>query len=203
VVTDLLGATALAGLWAAGETACTGVHGANRLASNSLLEGMVFGARMAEAVLSGVGGPSVTGAMRTVLGDGTDEIVGRPVDRPSPITLERTDRRDGPGAQGDLGKSRDRLQLAMTLGAGVVRTASSLRSAEVTLEELADAWRLSAERDMPRGEELRNLLTVASALLVSATEREESRGAHTRADFLETEPRWRCRLVHARPAGRG
>jgi L-aspartate oxidase len=203
VVTDLLGATALAGLWAAGETACTGVHGANRLASNSLLEGMVFGARMAEAVLSGVGGPSVTGAMRTVLGDGTDEIVGRPVDRPSPITLERTDRRDGPGAQGDLGKSRDRLQLAMTLGAGVVRTASSLRSAEVTLEELADAWRLSAERDMPRGEELRNLLTVASALLVSATEREESRGAHTRADFARTDPSWRCRLIHAGSSRRG
>ena len=49
VVTDLSGATALPGLWAAGEVACTGVHGANRLASNSLLEGMVFGARLAEA----------------------------------------------------------------------------------------------------------------------------------------------------------
>ena len=53
VVTDLWGATALPGLWAAGEVACTGVHGANRLASNSLLEGMVFGARLAEAILAG------------------------------------------------------------------------------------------------------------------------------------------------------
>ena len=52
VITDLSGATALPGLWAAGEVACTGVHGANRLASNSLLEGMVFGARLAERIAS-------------------------------------------------------------------------------------------------------------------------------------------------------
>ena len=53
VVTDLWGATALPGLWAVGEVACTGVHGANRLASNSLLEGMVFGARLAERIAGG------------------------------------------------------------------------------------------------------------------------------------------------------
>ena len=57
-LTDLDGATALPGLWAAGEAACTGVHGANRLASNSLLEGMVFGARAVEAVLSGKDSPA-------------------------------------------------------------------------------------------------------------------------------------------------
>ena len=57
VVTDLWGATALPGLWAVGEVACTGVHGANRLASNSLLEGMVFGARLAERIPSGADGP--------------------------------------------------------------------------------------------------------------------------------------------------
>ena len=61
VVTDLSGATALPGLWAAGEVACTGVHGANRLASNSLLEGMVFGARLAESILDGEDGPSRPG----------------------------------------------------------------------------------------------------------------------------------------------
>jgi L-aspartate oxidase len=58
VVTDLDGATALPGLWAAGEVACTGVHGANRLASNSLLEGMVFGPRVIEAIERGVDGPA-------------------------------------------------------------------------------------------------------------------------------------------------
>jgi len=200
VVTDLFGATAMPGLWAAGETACTGVHGANRLASNSLLEGMVFGARMAEAVLSGVSGPSITGAMRTVLGDGSEEIVGRPVGRPSSLSLEETPREGaqaGADLGNDLGKSRDRLQRAMTAGVGVVRTAASLHQAAGGLEQVADAWRRSAERESVAGDELRNLLTVGSALLVSATEREESRGAHTRADFPRTDPAWRCRLIHA------
>ena len=63
VVTDLWGATALPGLWAVGEVACTGVHGANRLASNSLLEGMVFGARLAERIPSGAPGPEASGAL--------------------------------------------------------------------------------------------------------------------------------------------
>ncbi len=67
VITDLDGATALSGLWAAGEVACTGVHGANRLASNSLLEGMVFGARVVDAIDAGRDGPTPSGAMRAVL----------------------------------------------------------------------------------------------------------------------------------------
>ena len=69
VVTDLWGATALPGLWAVGEVACTGVHGANRLASNSLLEGMVFGARLAERIESDHDRPEASGALRVVLGD--------------------------------------------------------------------------------------------------------------------------------------
>ena len=64
---DLDGATSLPGLWVAGEAACNGVHGANRLASNSLLDGMVFGPRVVEAVGAGLDGPRPTGAMRCVL----------------------------------------------------------------------------------------------------------------------------------------
>ena len=63
IVTDLDGATTLGGLWAVGEVACTGVHGANRLASNSLLEGMVFGARLAEAIEAGKDCAEPTGVM--------------------------------------------------------------------------------------------------------------------------------------------
>ena len=62
IVADLEGATSLPGLWVAGEAACNGVHGANRLASNSLLDGMVFGPRVVEAVGSGLDGPRVTNA---------------------------------------------------------------------------------------------------------------------------------------------
>ena len=63
VLVNIDGASALPGLWAAGEVACTGVHGANRLASNSLLEGMVFGARCVDAILSDRDGPELTGAL--------------------------------------------------------------------------------------------------------------------------------------------
>ena len=76
VVTDLWGATALPGLWAVGEVACTGVHGANRLASNSLLEGMVFGARLAERIAAGVAGPEPSGALRAVLGEAPIDGIG-------------------------------------------------------------------------------------------------------------------------------
>ena len=76
VLTDLWGATALPGLWAVGEVACTGVHGANRLASNSLLEGMVFGARLAERIPGGATGPEPSGTLRVVLGDGALDGIG-------------------------------------------------------------------------------------------------------------------------------
>src|SRR5213080_3239220 len=66
VVTDIDGAASLPGLWACGEVACTGIHGANRLASNSLLEGLVFGHRAATAIAAGRTGPEPTGAMRGV-----------------------------------------------------------------------------------------------------------------------------------------
>ena len=106
VLTDLDGATALPGLWAAGEVACTGVHGANRLASNSLLEGMVFGARAVEAVLSGKEAPTATGALRPVLTPGASDRRWRsrvqslaPLDRrPRPVGGAAADAVKGPGA---------------------------------------------------------------------------------------------------------
>src|SRR3546814_12256230 len=77
VVTDLNGATSVPGLWAAGEVACNGVMGANRLASNSLLDGMVFGPRVLEAIGRGVDCPDASGAMRTEQGGGADGCVWR------------------------------------------------------------------------------------------------------------------------------
>ena len=217
LVTDLWGATALPGLWAAGEAACTGVHGANRLASNSLLEGMVFGARLAERITAGHGGPTATGAMRSLPGAGPSAagagaIPGRAVTAPwspaagspapgSPEATRPDPRR--PFHAPDAAKLRERLQAAMTAGAGVVRSAASLRSAGGTVGEVLDELSgfgrdlsRSASTDWSSAGELLNLLTVAGALLTSATEREESRGAHVRVEFPRTEDRWRCRLVH-------
>ncbi|MEA3078498.1 MAG: L-aspartate oxidase [Actinomycetota bacterium] len=166
IVTDLDGATALPGLWACGEVACTGVHGANRLASNSLLEGMVFAPRVVEAIARGK--------------DAADEVT-------FPSTrITRLPAAPRPSSE-DVAKRRDRLQRAMTEGAGVLRSAESLaRTADVV-----------ASIPCADDPELANLVTAGLGLLAAATAREESRGAHTRTDFPETSPAFQRRLVLA------
>lgn len=176
IVTDLDGASALAGLWACGECACTGIHGANRLASNSLLEGMVFAPRVVEAIVAGRDGPEATGAMRTVLGGWPASV--------AEVDLSHT----SSAGDGEPAKRRDLLQRAMTEGAGVLRSEASLAATERMV------------RDLPAGDdpELDNLVTVALALLGAASTRRESRGAHTRTDYPETSPEFEKRLVLTR-----
>jgi L-aspartate oxidase len=197
VLTDLWGATALPGLWAAGEVACTGVHGANRLASNSLLEGMVFGARLAETILAGGDGPTATGVLAPILEGRTEPVAGTAAAGP-----ERTSPRGAPdgGPALDVAKARDQLQRAMTEGAGVVRSAGSLARAGATVSEVAAALDDGAPVDRARGE-LANLVTAAASVLASATLRTETRGAHARSDYPEPSDAWRCRIVHGGPAG--
>jgi len=181
LVTDLDGATSLPGLWASGEVACTGVHGANRLASNSLLEGMVFAPRVIEAIARGKDAPEPTGAMRSVLA-ATHPPSGR---IGAPLRGIDAPRTQGSGGAASVAERRDRLQRAMTEGAGVLRTAESLeRTASLVLSLPSD--------DDP---ELANLATVALGLLASAAAREESRGAHSRTDFPETSAAFERRLV--------
>jgi L-aspartate oxidase len=201
VVTDLSGATALPGLWAAGEVACTGVHGANRLASNSLLEGMVFGARLAEAIETGGDGPSATGAMRAVLhggADGEDTVAASGPGGRRPDAANGADDPDtGSGAEADIDvdKTVDRLQRAMFDGAGVVRDTESLDRAATVIESVGSSVGTGTPSDRAHGE-LANLVTAAESLLQSATVRTESRGAHARADFPQTSDRWRRRILH-------
>ena len=193
VITDLWGATALPGLWAAGEVACTGVHGANRLASNSLLEGMVFGARLAESILDGGDGPSPTGVMEAVL-EGPGEPVGASVSSPGSVEHAEGD----PSAAGtwpDVAKTRDTLQRAMTEGAGVVRSADSLAGAGVTVDAIGAAMGTGTPADRAHGE-LGNLVTAARSVLASAILRQETRGAHARSDYPGLSDAWRRRIVH-------
>jgi L-aspartate oxidase len=173
VVTDLDGCTALSNLWACGETACTGVHGANRLASNSLLEGMVFAPRVVEAITRGKTTADPTGAMRDVSVRIHAAQSGADPDR---------------SGTGDPVKLRDELQRAMTLGAGVLRDANSLGATRTELDRIRAAA-------PPDAIELQNLIAVAEALLRNASAREESRGAHTRLDFPETRDEFQRRLV--------
>jgi L-aspartate oxidase len=200
VVTDLCGATAAPGLWAVGEVACTGVHGANRLASNSLLEGMVFGARLAERIAGGADGPEPSGALRAVLGgEPADGIGVSPVSGESDGWWAGAARTGGasPGTVPDVPKLRDSLQRALTLGAGVVRSAQSLQTARDVVEDTAAA--LGDRTASVAAGELANLLQLADALLASALARTESRGAHARREYPDTDPAWRRRLVHGAP----
>jgi L-aspartate oxidase len=202
VVTDLRGATAAPGLWAVGEVACTGVHGANRLASNSLLEGMVFGARLAERIAAGGDGPEPTGALRAVLGvEPADGIGVGPVSGEADGWWDARHVEDAasPGTVPDVPKLRDSLQRALTRGAGVVRSAESLLAARHVVEDTHAA--LGDRTTSVAAGELANLLQLADALLASASARTESRGAHTRREYPETEPSWRRRLVHGAPRG--
>ena len=224
VLTDLWGASLLPGLWVAGEVACTGVHGANRLASNSLLEGMVFGARLAERIAEGHVGPTPTGALRSIADEagatdrtgaaGEDAIALRPVGPVLPLPFPEAPAIGRVRPALDVLKGRDELQRAMTAGAGVVRSAPSLDGAFEVVGDLEQRLAVGAalgpapsgasrERPQVAVGELANLLTVAAALLRSARARQESRGAHARSDFPATDPRWRVRLVHGSPPSSG
>ena len=160
VGTDLHGRTTLPGLFAAGEAAATGVHGANRLASNSLLEGLVFGARAADAMAEDAAGPAPTS------------------------TRERVEpRQSGPAAPGDPGEMRAEIQRLSWECLGLTRDAGGLARAIAFLERAAAGW-----AGEPRGRaetEARNLADVALAMSRCALFREESRGAHYRSDHPE------------------
>jgi L-aspartate oxidase len=172
VKTDLVGRTAIPGLYAAGEVACTGVHGANRLASNSLLEGLVFGARAGAAVvqdriLEGSGGGLPAAAA-------TEDAAGRLGDAVRSI--------DAGAAAGIVARLRE----VMWTGVGLVRDAEGLRRAVRTILNLESGLAPRAPRR--RGLEARNLLFMGRLVAESALRREESRGSHWRSDFPLPEP---------------
>lgn len=195
IVADLDGASSLPGLWVAGEAACNGVHGANRLASNSLLDGMVFGPRVVEAVDAGVDGPRPTGAMRCVL-DGSAGVRGRALVPPAgePARRHASDiAASDIAVAADIATARAQLQAAMTAHAGVLRSAGSLAEAAGEAERAGAA--VGSTSDRADASELRNLATVAAALCLGADARTETRGAHARTDHPEASARHMVRYV--------
>ena len=169
VRTNTWGETTLPGLYACGEVACTGVHGANRLASNSLLETVVFAKRVVQRTLE----------------QGTDAAPLTPGGRELPPFEQE------PGAPPD----RQSLQSLMWDKVGIVRDGDGLQYAT---QHLA-AWRaaLPTPHDRP-SHELANMLLVGRLMAVAALEREESRGAHYRTDFPERREDWRRHITFRR-----
>ena len=185
VVTDLDGATMLPHLWACGETACSGVHGANRLASNSLLDGLVFGRRIVEAIIDGNVGASPTGAMRGVLDVDLDAEPD-----PDPVVLPKA-ARERVTEPADL---RASVQRVMSADCGVVRDADGLRLASQTLADLYGLAETLPPRTMGTYE-VCNVLRVSRAIVTGAIARLESRGAHTRRDHPRSSNKFRGRFV--------
>lgn len=181
VQTGLAGETSLLGLFAAGEVTCTGLHGANRLASNSLLEGLVFGARAAKASIAHLDAVSaMDGATQALLSARAEAAY---LQEPWPRSLSMVSR------EWVLRKRID-VQNLMWKGAGIVRTSNGLRTA---LQDLAHLYVEATElfRSHPVNTELLelvNLVTVAELVVSSALSRRESRGLHFTLDYPETDP---------------
>ena len=170
IVTDLRGRSSLPGLWAVGEAACTGVHGANRLASNSLLEGLVFASRaaddVAELLLAG------------------DLVVRDPLPRSGESALVAA-------------AARHRIQQIASDGPGVIRSAERLADAERRLSKIRNDANESAHvlaTPQVAEWETTNVYQVAIALTAAAAARTESRGGHYREDFPNTDDSWRLHL---------
>jgi L-aspartate oxidase len=153
--TDASGRSSLPGLYAAGEVACTGVHGANRLASNSLLEGLVFGARAGEAMREEAAESNST----------TEHAAAAIVTETNAERIETL---------------REILRNAMWRDAGLLRHQQGLARVLALLEEMLPQLPSLSTREAV---ELRNLHTVALLIVRSALARQESRGAHARTDF--------------------
>ncbi len=161
VETDLYGRTNVPALYACGECAATGVHGANRLASNSLLEGLVFGRRVAQAI----------------------DLDALAAAMPVPLTheVERPER-----GELDLADVRSSLRSAMWRNVGIERSSTKLSD---MLEMFAFWGRYAFDSvfDEPMGWETQNMLTSARLMVVAALARNESRGTHTRLDRPTTD----------------
>jgi L-aspartate oxidase len=174
IKTNIHGETSIQGLFAAGEVACTGIHGANRLASNSLLEGLVYGARTGKRAV-----------------EYAAEIKGHPEKTDSGIDYNAFLSATAPDF--DIDKKRSSLRQVMWNKVGIIRCEKSLTSARNWLARQKQL--IDASFSDRRGFEFKNMLTVAGIIAESAIARKNSVGAHYRSDFKGKEEGWQSHTV--------
>ena len=166
VSVDLSGRTTLPGLWGAGEVTSSGLHGANRLASNSLLEGLVYGARAAEDIVAGL---------------------RREGERPLEVPPTSLASHQQGHARIDVGDVRESLRALLWRRMGITRDVAGLAEAAARVDHWS-RYILPQEFDDPAGWTLQNMLVVARLMIAAAAERRESRGVHYRRDFPRPDP---------------
>ena len=185
IITDTWGASSITGLYAVGESSSTGVHGANRLASNSLLECFVFGVRLAEKVAQDlinqnayqINSPNLT----TTINQFTDE-------------LKFIDTNTSQEVQTRIATIRQELRELTWRSAGICRNAETMEAAIAQIQNLQqEIFTLRSKTRL--WVETHNLIDFAHLLVKSALFRTESRGAHFRLDFPNTEPAWQVHTV--------
>ncbi len=179
VHTGLDGETNLAGLYACGEVACSGVHGANRLASNSLLEGLVFAGRVVERIEKT--GKKLPGTLQQKYKSNYS---------PKKLSLKF--------ARGK--KLQDELRRLMFSKAGILRHEKGLLAVQRFLKQ--HAWLVDAVPEDRAAWELKNLFVVANLIVNSAFMRTESRGSHYRVDYPQPDEAWRLRHLSRSAKGK-
>jgi L-aspartate oxidase len=216
IAVDADGRSTLPGLWAGGEVSSTGIHGANRLASNSLLEALVWGSRVAEAIAVGGAWPehggiqereALTGAraetsfaagassMAPYVLPSTNGSASGPV-MPSDTKALPVDPWDSAAVPADPAARRKAVRALAWRALGLTRSGETLADAMSSFEQWAEAA-FAAEADPWAAAEVANLALVGRLVAAAALQRTESRGAHRRSDHPWPDPRWRRRiLVH-------
>ncbi|HID78460.1 MAG TPA: L-aspartate oxidase [Planctomycetaceae bacterium] len=177
VKVDVEGRTTLPGLWAAGEVTSSGLHGANRLASNSLLEALVFGAS------AGAGASKAAAEIH-------DDFHALPLENPHVTPIREPL---------DVADIRNSLKSLMWRALGVRRDAEGLREAAENIKHWS-RYVLALQFSDPAGWELQNMLVAARLMIEAALQREETRGCHVRTDFPERDDtRWNRHICLCRP----
>ncbi|MGM0471521.1 MAG: L-aspartate oxidase [Bacillota bacterium] len=173
IKTNIVGETNISGLYACGETASLGVHGANRLASNSLLDGLVYAYRTAQQVRARMQESNLN----------YDQLE---------IKYQQQSR----GAAKDVTEIKSQLQSLLIDQVGIIRSQDKLEMAKDKLEEWAQY--LEYDFSSPAVYEVQNLITVALLVVRAALIREESRGAHYRSDYPQCKSKWQKHILLSR-----